>query len=564
MRPRCWILCCVLFCAHASLIAQNQMGSQETGLPATCEPKIAAIRHYSLGSKEREGAIRRSLLIRENASCFSQLLATDDKFKSDFQAAFQQTERTNYMNFLKALEARRTDKQAGSSTGSGGTTNLVSKGYTAQALSLASEYGALTESTSKQVVTVQGSLGGIGAALTRAGLFEYCPSHEAPTPGACLHQKELGFLRRVSFGVSFDTSRSTQTLSGTSNGSQSGNAQPVTFTARGHDISAVTARFILINKRDDTSDQFKKQWEDKLSPKSGNADTRAFLDTAATNLLASLKTLLNGLESSPGNDYSDWLERSVKDLTQASEEDLEEKWRKHASEFLGMAKGLDPSLVRDVADLVQKTSNYRLEEEAFVSSMADMPVLTLEYNNNRPTGQISTSTVRFIFDKGIGANWSVTANGAFSIYDSHPSSSIPGASRLRDVQAGVQVDRKLQSLAFLGAPTLSGTYYFQYQNSPSILNVDPSMPLPGITLTGLPSNATQVFVQKGNISIAQLKLTLGTGKSSVRIPLAISYSNRTELITKPAWRAQIGISYDFDSLFAPSGNGSSASKTTSP
>jgi hypothetical protein len=40
------------------------------------------------------------------------------------------------------------------------------------------------------------------------------------------------------------------------------------------------------------------------------------------------------------------------------------------------------------------------------------------------------------------------------------------------------------------------------------------------------------------------------GQSSVRFPIAVSWSNRTELITKPAWRAQIGVSYDLDSLFA--------------
>jgi hypothetical protein len=42
---------------------------------------------------------------------------------------------------------------------------------------------------------------------------------------------------------------------------------------------------------------------------------------------------------------------------------------------------------------------------------------------------------------------------------------------------------------------------------------------------------------------------LGPGQSSVRFPIAVSYSNRTELITKPEWRGQVGISYDFDSLF---------------
>jgi len=80
--------------------------------------------------------------------------------------------------------------------------------------------------------------------------------------------------------------------------------------------------------------------------------------------------------------------------------------------------------------------------------------------------------------------------------------------------------------------------------------VDPTQPLPGITFVGLPAGAKAVFAQKGNIGIEQLRLVLGPDKSNIRIPIAVSYSNRTELIDKPAWRAQIGISYDFDALFA--------------
>ena len=185
-----------------------------------------------------------------------------------------------------------------------------------------------------------------------------------------------------------------------------------------------------------------------------------------------------------------------------------------------------------------------------MAAVADKPVLTFEYDNNRPLGQSPLSTFRLIFDKGFGKNWSLTANGAFTIYDNQPPASIPGSGRLRDSQVAVQVSRSLGTLAILGAATVSGTYYFQYQNSPAILNVTPSTPLPGITLTGLPGNATQVFAQKGNLHIGQLRLALGAGQSNVRFPIAFSYSNRTELIAKPEWRAQIGISYDFDSLFA--------------
>jgi hypothetical protein len=144
-------------------------------------------------------------------------------------------------------------------------------------------------------------------------------------------------------------------------------------------------------------------------------------------------------------------------------------------------------------------------------------------------------------------------NGGVSIYNSVPSSSIPDASQLRDIQAGFEADRNLGSLWILGPATASGAYYFQYQSSPAILKVNPSEPLSGITIIGLPTNATQIFAQKGNIHVAQVKLALGSSKSNWKFPLSVTWSNRTELITKPTWRAQFGISYDFDSLLSGAG-----------
>lgn len=551
MRVTCYLVGCIVGCS-VSMLAQSS--SVAHTLTPACENRISDIRKNSIDSPQREAAIRRSLLIRLNATCFAQLVAADDNFQQQVHDAYRAMEKTNYVNFIKTLESSRTDKQAGSSTGTGGTTNLVSKGLAAQTISLAAEYGALSESVNNQVVTVQGSLGSLGSALVRSGLFQYCPKNDPETQGVCVRERELSVLRRISYGVSFDTGISSQNVSGTASGPASGTSQPVNFTPSGHNLSGISVRFVLVNSRDDTSTTFKDRWEKAF--KGSSDSSRALLDTAATNLLKSLRTVLNGFESASGNVYSDWLESSVLDLKTTPEEQLEEKWYAHASDFLNsVVLKLDPTIVQDVADLIQKTRNYRLEEDDFVSAIVNKPVVTIEYDENRPTAQIPTSTIRAIADKGFGENWSFTGNAAVAIYDSAPSSSIPGARRLRDIQAGLQLERKLPSLSFLGSPAVSAAYYYQYQSSPSILKVSPSSPLPGITLTGLSSNAMEVFATKGNISVAQLKLTLGTGTSSARIPISVSYSNRTELITKPTWRAQIGITYDFDSLFASSGAG---------
>jgi hypothetical protein len=59
-----------------------------------------------------------------------------------------------------------------------------------------------------------------------------------------------------------------------------------------------------------------------------------------------------------------------------------------------------------------------------------------------------------------------------------------------------------------------------------------------------------VYAARGVINIAQAKFTLNPANSGFNIPVSVTWSNRTELVTSPAWKGQIGISYDLDSLFS--------------
>src|SRR6266545_7294793 len=102
---------------------------------------------------------------------------------------------------------------------------------------------------------------------------------------------------------------------------------------------------------------------------------------------------------------------------------------------------------------------------------------------------------------------------------------------------------------------VSASYYFQDLKGPAILNVTPSAPLTGIIFTGLPANATQVLAQTGNLHFGRLRMVLSPGRSSVRFALAVSYSTQTEVIAKPAWRALLDVSYDFDAVLSQSASG---------
>lgn len=490
-----------------------------------------------------------------NAACYATIIAGQGLGKA---------EKAQFKSVLELFEASRTDKQAGSSTGTGGTTNLVSKGVAARILSFAAEHGALTESVSKNVVTVQGSLDGIPAVLIRQGLVPYCPESE-PQTKSCLHQRAIDTLSRFLYSVSFDTGQG-QTVTGTSSGAQQGTAQPVVFTAQQQQITQVMGKFLIIRSKESiASAKFKKDFKDAINSLKDDAGAGAALNKLWTGLI-------NNSQS-----YANWEACTKKELDPIRDDndELKTKWLPRAQQLVRILKGTslfdsqcneidanDPRVETDLKDLAKNSANnpnieqaatdalraltaFAFTEEQFINSIIQKPVLTFEYDYNRPPGQPDNSTFKLIYGQGMGANWSVTANGSFNIFNSQPT--VPGADRLAYTQAALEVDRNIH---FLGPQTLSGAYYFQYQNSPGILNVSPGNPLPGVSFVNLPPTATQAFAQKGNIHIAQLKLSMGAGSSNVKFPVSVSYSNRTELITKPVWRGQIGVSYDLDALFA--------------
>jgi hypothetical protein len=142
-------------------------------------------------------------------------------------------------------------------------------------------------------------------------------------------------------------------------------------------------------------------------------------------------------------------------------------------------------------------------------------------------------------------------------YNFQPPSSVPGSRRFRDFQAGAEIDYILRCsqsthalFKFIGDSTLSGSYLYQDQLSPSILSAPPS----GINFSNLPANASTVYTSKGVINLGQVRWALGTG-SNLNFPIGFTYSNRSDLINHPIKGLQFGLSYNLSSLFTSNAGG---------
>ena len=538
----------------ASELAQLYLSAPTGKPPSICVEHVIAAARAAHGSTSRV-SIKNILSIGVEPLCVDWLILSSDQFqsarKADVTPLLEQAEKAAITQ-VKSLA-----QQEGSSVSTGGSTNLTAKTLTSKVLSIATEYGALTQSTSQQTTTASGSIGGIPAALHEQGYFSECTTRIlADTP--CLRSGALDLLSRISYSISFPSGALSSTTVATPAGSSSGTAQQVTTTSQDHSVSAFGFKWVAIR-----------------APLSASRIQTAIDDISknpALEAMAKASASLADIQFDPT--YQAWLSAEADALGTLADRDTSgqavlNQWEKLGTELVSAMDAVannpvagTPATVVSSASALAIAYNKQLgaEEMANVTQqLAQPPILSIAYDNNRPTGQPSNSVVRGIFQKTFEKMSgktseqiaTLTINGAVSFYNSNQSD-VPGAGYLRDVQIAGEIghDFNVNSSA-LGqlSFTLSTAGYYQFQSSPAILNVTPGAPVDGVTFVGLPSTATKAFAEKGNLGLWQLKITTGTG-SAIKVPLSVTFANRTELITQPTWKAQIGVSYDFDSLLS--------------
>jgi len=197
-----------------------------------------------------------------------------------------------------------------------------------------------------------------------------------------------------------------------------------------------------------------------------------------------------------------------------------------------------------VSQVMQDRAIYRnLWSKALDKAVGTL--LTFEYNYNRPLHQPMTHDVKLIYGYNFQTMGLVTFNGAVSLYGG----AIPVGAKYGRVhygQVSAEYDRTVFGKDKAMQTQLSLAGYWQYQPSPSILNIPAGTIVPGTTIPL--SNGTQEFVgTAGSLWVTQFKLTIkATG--GINIPIGVSWSNKTDLLQGSKVGAQVGISYNFSSL----------------
>lgn len=386
------------------------------------------------------------------------------------------------------VESARVDKQVGGASSNAGSTSLVSKGSIPSILGFAVENGGLTQTNEGTTITFRGNPVGLFNALAGKGFITgFEDDSKSPAAKA---------LRKLSFAASFDTSL--------------GNT-PNIFLGNKQQLSSYSFRYEFFNHRDPRDPRYAEKWAELVK-------TNAQPVATNTNRVQNLFRRDAGLRA--------WLDDAQTAIANAPDGSVETVVRQKLDELEKLE--LSPAVKTAVNHFSQSFSDYREKRDELLKIVANGPIFTVDYLNNRRPGLIDTSNLNFIYSTGINeGRASVTVNGALSFFNSQPGN---GMSRLRDYDFSTQLDIPL------GDPRGFGQFDLSFAGELKRLAEDE-------VVNG------KIIAAKGTIGTFNLKLEVPIKPLGIKFPVAVTYSNRTEFDLKKQLRANFGFAFDPDFLY---------------
>lgn len=418
-----------------------------------------------------------------------------------------------------AVEEARTDKQIGAPAGAG-STSLVSKGSVPGILGFAVENGALAQTTSDTTVTLRGNL---------VGWLDLLKNQEF----IASYQDGSGFvrgLRRVSYSLTLNTDTGAVVAAAPSGPALTPQAIRDQLERTRDQLAGYSVRVAIVDRRDPRT-------------AANRAAIATLADTAAVAALKADDAFSAFLTS---KEYTNkWLPETATQLSDLTRRLSIAEIQRILYQRLEMLRllminridGFDDEVARNLLAL-QAYDKARLR---LFEAIRKRPVFAFEYVNTKAKDLPDTSTLRFIVEGNWGSRVDLTANAALTLQHSGEVS-LPQPTDIegrRDFQLAGQMDvplgsleKRLSGLAGIGPPVLAIAFLSQK------LTERAAVSFAGNTFT----------VEPGWIHAVQGKVTVSVKGSGVKIPLSISYSNRTELLEEKDVRGHIGVTFDMDVL----------------
>lgn len=432
--------------------------------------------------------------------------------------------------FIPDISKLLLNRQVGSPGGATGVTSLVSRVAAPAFLGFGVEYGNILESATGTTTTLRANLLGVSRMLLGAQQFPNCFEIDQQHCTTATR-----WLRRFSGVVAFENTNVT-TATGVAVTPSVTSPVGVDLFGNGFRMRSWGARF-NITRNDPHDPKFKTGFADVIKKLRAGPEAPA-LTGAVSELF--------GPQGNIDPVYTAWQVETVTRLQNAAGQDAFRKiLDDQFQDLIKRMTAAHPDFPVRVAALVQTSQAYFESRDQLLQALQSHQ-FTLEYSNQHPQNQFSTSTVRFIYSHQPSVSpILLTANAAISWYNSPPSA--PAVGRLRDVQAAGQLDRRLGQIGSFGNAVATFGAYYQWMKEDALIVIGPGNVAPGSGIV-LPGSAAQLLGTKGNIWVVQGKLSFPLN-NTIRIPISVTGANRTELIDEQDIRGQVGITLDLDGLF---------------
>ena len=415
-------------------------------------------------------------------------------------------------SFVVDVEASRTDKQLGADAKGAGTTSLGVKGGIPQVISWAVENGGGAASVDGTTVTFRLNPVGFIEGLSSQGYISAYRNSE--------DDLLTRFFRRTSVGFSFDTTRDTD---------------PPTFTGAKRQLSAISARYQLVNQRDPRSARYRQKWDDFFQREGitfTNQQTEQLMKLQMATVAGDFKNadLQNWLNATNVSLNGTQIRASDLNKNQAIEE-VRRIINQQLTQLPAQTIESDAEVTGALTNFIAAYIPFLAEKKRIMDEIAKGTLVTLEYTNYREPNAPDLSNFRFVAEKGTLGGLDFSANASLTFYNKRPVG--PNVQRLRDFDFSGQLDKRLDDVMGLGPATLSFTGKYQR-----------------LTSNAVAFDGTVLPLTKGDIAAGQIKLTIPIKDSGIKMPFSITFANRSELIQEREVRGNFGFTFDLDTLFA--------------
>jgi len=549
-----------LFLAACCVALGTSARAQETRDPARINAAIAAFK-FDIAAKSHDpffGSVTtpfEAAISLNNLDKWAYFLAAYDASLPG-GAAFAATTAGGQNAFDKyvALYAAKTETQVGSASGSDGTTSLAMKGAVAQILSFATENGGLTRERDGTTVTFRGKPIGIAKALSKQNFFQILSSIDKD-PAA-------KFWDRFSLAASFDTNRG-----GVAN----------TLLANSKQLTSWSVRAELVNERSAAHRCYARNWmevSDRLALSLLKND-KAIVDAAKANAVF---TAWHGelLKRAVAIDKAIEVESTTNTaavaagtMTQAAEK------ARNAQFFTDRLNEFQKQFEADAAKLILPAGLLSEQVKPLLKSWTTLRDAAVGIEERAQRGRLATfdlTTKRddalpdlyamtFVYENAPfeKSTHDFTVNAGASFYRTEPRAPST-VNRFKSFDAVAQYDIPLGEMMTFGKAILTFAGKFQYVGASvtrvSALTAEFSAAATTPPATGgnaapvVPNFRGLIPTIEGPLGLFQVKLSIPVKSGGVRIPFAFTASTRSEAFQKADYRANIGITFDLDSLFA--------------